>query len=146
MIAPPIAQSYAQHLIAGIQTAARECALDLIIADKITSDSASLDVIAYVHQTLVDNPAIDAIITASTSSAMAAVAGLEAHGAAVGREIDLFTKEAMPFLRLFRADILTVGEQVDVAGAFLAKAAMQAISHPSAPPMQCLEVPSDDNP
>lgn len=146
VIAPPIAQSYAQHLIAGIQTAARECALDLIIADKITSDSASLDVIAYVHQTLVDNPAIDAIITASTSSAMAAVAGLEAHGAAVGREIDLFTKEAMPFLRLFRADILTVGEQVDVAGAFLAKAAMQAISHPSAPPMQCLEVPSDDNP
>ncbi|MDP5359212.1 MAG: transcriptional regulator, partial [Paracoccaceae bacterium] len=82
----------------------------------------------------------------STSSAMAAVAGLEQHGAQVGQQIDVFAKEAMPFLKFFRADILTLAEQVNTAGDFLARAAIQAIRKPEEAPMQGLEVPSDDTP
>jgi LacI family transcriptional regulator len=100
--------------------------------------------VAHVRQALKDHPQIDAIVTASTSSAMAAVAALEQHGAQVGKEIDVFSKEAMPFLKLFRADILTISEQVNSAGDFLARATIQAIRKPEDPPMQELEVPSQE--
>ncbi len=144
VIAPPQTQSYAQHMISGVTETAAKHGVNITIADGITSDTASAEVVGFVRETLQARPQIDAIVTASTSSAMAAVAGLEQYGAQVGREIDVFAKEAMPFLKLFRADILTLAEQVNTAGDFLARAAIQAIRQPLEPPMQGLEVPSDD--
>ncbi|WP_106745338.1 LacI family transcriptional regulator [Yoonia maritima] len=145
VIAPPIEHSYALHLLAGVNTAATEHGVTTIVADSVTSDSSIADVVAYINHSLTQHPEIDAILSASTSSAMAAVAAIEQSGGQVGKEIDVFAKEALPFLKLFRADILTVAEQVGTAGQFLAKAAIQAIRQPTAPPMQQLEVPLDDN-
>lgn len=144
LIAPPSEHNYAQHMKKGVTEVAAETGIEVTIPNDVTSDSASADVIAYVGRVLQERPEIDAIMTASTSSAMAAVAGLERNGAQVGQEIDVFAKEAIPFLKLFRADILTMSEQVGTAGEFLAKAAIQAIRKPDDPPMQGLEVPSDD--
>lgn len=146
VIAPPAAHSYAQHMMSGVKDSAQEHGVAVTIADGITSDTPSAEVVAFVRKTLEARPEIDAVITASTSSAMAAVAALEQHGAQVGQQIDVFAKEAMPFLKLFRADILTMSEQVNAAGDFLAKAAIQAIRKPEDAPMQGLEVPSDDTP
>jgi LacI family transcriptional regulator len=144
VVAPPATQSYGQHMIAGVRESGQANGVHVMIADGITSDTPSAEVVAHMRQVLNDHPLIDAVVTASTSSAMAAVAALEQHGAQVGREIDVFSKEALPFLKLFRADILTISEQVNTAGAFLSKAAIQAIHKPDEPPMQGLEVPSQD--
>lgn len=144
VIAPPTTQSYAQHMIEGVQERGKANGVNVMIANGITSDTASTEAVAHVQQALKDHPKIDAVVTASTSSAMAAVAALERQGAHVGREIDVFSKEAIPFLKLFRADILTISEQVNSAGDFLARAAIQAIRKPEDPPMQELEVPSQD--
>ncbi|MCK0096104.1 LacI family transcriptional regulator [Yoonia sp. F2084L] len=146
VVAPPTGHSYAQHMIAGVLDTGAAEGVAVTIADGVTSDTASAEVVAALRKTLQDHPEIDAVITASTSSAMAAVAAVEHHGAQVGKQIDVFSKEAMPFLKLFRADILTISEQVNAAGDFLAKAAIQAIRKPDETPMQALEVPSDDNP
>lgn len=143
LIAPPQAQNYAQHMISGVRDTAAETGMTLTLADAVTSDSASQDVVTYVADILRADRSIDAIICASTSSAMAAVAGLELHGATVGQQIDVFAKEAIPFLKLFRADILAISEKVGTAGQFLGQAAIQAIRDPDAPPMQHLEVPSE---
>ncbi|SFR31689.1 transcriptional regulator, LacI family [Yoonia tamlensis] len=145
VIAPPAAHAYAQHMIYGTRKAAAERGINAILADPITSDTQIDDVVDYVLQTLRSRPEIDAILTASTSSAMGAVSGLEQTGAQVGREIDVSTKEAIPFLNLFRADILTVNEKVGAAGAFLARAAIQAIRSPLTTPMQQLEIPLAKN-
>ena len=142
VIAPPQAQSYGQHMITGVSEAGRAHGVNVTVADGITSDTPSAEVVSFLQTMLQTHPEIDAVVTASTSSAMAAVAALEQHGAKVGQEIDVFAKEAMPFLKLFRADILTIAEQVNTAGDFLAKAAIQAIRKPDEPPMQGLEVPS----
>ena len=144
VIAPPQAQSYSQHMIAGVRDSGAAHGVNVTIADGITSDTPSADIVTFLLETLSARPEIDAVITASTSSAMAAVAAIEQYGAQVGKEIDVFAKEAMPFLKLFRADILTIAEQVNTAGTFLAKAAIQAIRQPNEPPMQGLEVPSDE--
>ncbi|MFQ1702282.1 LacI family transcriptional regulator [Loktanella agnita] len=144
LIAPPQAHNYAQHMIAGARDSAIRYAAALDVAGGVTSDSSSEEVVAFIRETLRNHPDVDAIITASTSSAMAAVAALEQEGAQVGQQIDVFAKEAVPFMKLFRADMLTMSEQVGTAGAFLAKAAIQAIRDPEAPPMQALDVPTED--
>ena len=144
IIAPPADQAYGAHMISGVTNGGAELGLSVTIADGITSDSPSAVVVEHMEALFKNRPEIDAVITASTSSAMAAVAAIEKMGAHVGREIDVYSKEAMPFLRMFRQDILTMSEQVNSAGEFLAKAAIQAVRHPELPPMQSLEVPSGE--
>ena len=144
VIAPPMDHNYAQHMVSGIRESCKRHGMDVAIAQGITSDTPSANVVAHLAKVLQDDPQIDAVVTASTSSAMAAAAAIEQRGAQVGREIDIASKEAMPFLKLFRADILTISEQVNTAGEFLARAVIQAIRDPDKPPMQGLEVPSGD--
>ncbi|WP_019953491.1 LacI family transcriptional regulator [Yoonia vestfoldensis] len=146
LIAPPTEHNYAQHMIAGVSGAAREGGIDLTISKAVSSDNKSAEVVTFIIDTLTRNPDIDAVIVGSTTSAMAAVSAIEQCGKTVGKEVDVFAKEAVPFLKLFRADILTLSEKIGIAGEFLAKAAIQAIRNPDLPPMQALEVPSDDPP
>lgn len=144
VIAPPQTQSYGRHMVSGVQQTGKALGVEILIADGITSDTPSAEVVAFVQRMLQQRADIDAVVTASTSSAMAAVAAIEQHGAQVGQQIDVFAKEAIPFLKLFRADILTISEKVNTAGDFLAQAAIRAIRNPDDPPMQALEVPSDE--
>jgi LacI family transcriptional regulator len=61
----------------------------------------------------------------------------------LGQGIDLVAKEAIPFLSLFRREIIALQEDVARAGDVLARAAIRAIREPDAPPLQDLEVPVD---
>lgn len=140
VVAPPLNQNYAQNMVGGLRRGAARNGQSLLIIPDVTSDSASPEVVAAVGRALATKP-VDAIVTASTSSAMATVSAIESAGLQVGREIDVFAKEAIPFLKLFRADILTMAEQVGTAGDFLARAVLQAIQKPDLPAMQYLEVP-----
>ena len=143
-VAPPATHAYGQHMTAGVAAGGAQHGVKTVIADGITSDTPSAMVVSHLTDWLKAHPETDAIITASTSSAMAAVSAIEQCGHVVGERIDVFSKEAVPFLRLFRKDILTIAEQVNMAGDFLAKAAIQAIRSPDLPPMQSLEVPSGE--
>ena len=77
---------------------------------------------------------------------MAAVTGIEEAGLTVGRDIDLFSKEAIPFLQRFRPAILSQKEDAWSAGGFLAQAAIERIEPPDKPLMQFLEVPGQTLP
>ncbi|MFT5065191.1 MAG: LacI family transcriptional regulator, partial [Reinekea sp.] len=140
-IAPPLRQSYGLHLVNGLQVATDANHQTLHVLENSTSDDPSDTVIEHVTAYLKAHPETDAIVAASTTTAMAAVAALESLGKTVGREIDVLSKEATPFLQLFRAEILSMSEAVGEAGDFLAKAAIQAVREPDLPPMQFLEVP-----
>ena len=87
-------------------------------------------------------PGTDGIICASPAAAMGAATAIERAGRTVGDEIDVTSKEAIPFLCQFRAPIMTLREDVARAGDFLARAAIQAIADPNRPHMQKLEVPT----
>ena len=145
VVAPPLKQSYALHLVAGIEECAAKNGQSLSVLTTVNSDSPHDEIITRLQEHIKANPKIDAIVTASTASALAAVAAVEGNGLAVGKEIDIFAKEAAPFLKIVRADILTIEEYVGSAGEFLAKAAIQAIKNPDEPPMQHLEIPKIGN-
>lgn len=143
MIAPPRDQSYGQHMIDGASAAAAKAGVVLTVPDQMTSDDLITDMRAFVAAKVAADPTIDGIICGSTNATMAAVAGMESEGFDVGTDIDVYSKEAMPFLRFFRGALIVVHEDVAKAGEFLAKAAIQAIRDPQAPPMQGLQLPDE---
>src|SRR5690606_8260585 len=111
------------------------------VFEGVTSDDGIAAIEARVREALEADPQIDGIISASTFACMAIVAAAEDSGRVIGADLDLYSKEAIPFLKRFRRGILSVHEDVATAGTFLARAAMQRIADPSLPPMQGLETP-----
>ena len=145
LIAPPQNHAYGKHMVTGARKVADARGIALRVEEGATSDMPSAVVKSYVAKMLMEKPETDAIITASTSSAMAIVAALESRGLKLEKDIDVCAKEAMPFLKLFREDIMTMAEQVTAGGEFLAKAAIQAVRQPELPPKQMVEVPTHDS-
>ena len=77
------------------------------------------------------------------TAAIAAIVAIEKTGRKLGRDIDVYGKEVIPILKMFRENIIVELEDVGHAGHFLAKAAMQQLQHPELPLMQHLEIPTD---
>jgi LacI family transcriptional regulator len=145
LIAPPSDQNYGRDTLHGAARGASEAGVTVSVAPDITSDSASADVTARMTAILAADTVIDGIICCSTASTMATVAALESLGRQLGQDIDIVSKEAIPFLRLFRKEIIAIAEDVKAAGEFLARAAIQAIKEPHMPPLQGLDMPTDEN-
>ena len=141
LVAPPMMQTYAQHIVQGARDMAQSCGVLLTESQTYSSDSGSEAVRAGAAAALAEHPQIDGFICSSTSAVMAVVAALESVGRVLGQDIDVFGKEAIPFLRLFRPQIMALKEDVSQAGEFLAHAAIQAIRQPDLPPLQGLDVP-----
>lgn len=141
-IAPPRHQNYGANTIAGLMRGKEETGLGVRVLEDISSDAPSGMVEPLIAAELAAYPNIDAVFCGSPNSAMATCAAIEGAGRTIGADIDLYSKEAIPFLRLFRAGILATSENITEAGAFLARAAMARIANPASPPMQYLEVPA----
>ncbi len=141
MIAPPMAQAYAQHMTQG---ALAETPPDvrLRFSGDVTSESPRDVMLDGIGRLLRADPGIDGIICGSPTTVMVAVAAAEGLGRVVGRDIDFVGKETVPFLAHYRPQIIAFPEDVGRAGDFMARAAMQAIADPGAPPMQGMEVPT----
>lgn len=144
LIAPPINQNYSQHMINGATTEAKRHGTALRRLETASSDDGSRAIRAAILRELQARPDVDAVLCGSPAAAMGAVAALEELQRKLGHDIDVFAKEAVPFLTLFRPGILSVKEDVARAGAFLAEAAMQAINDSEQPPLQGLDIPSVD--
>jgi LacI family transcriptional regulator len=143
VVAPPVDHAYAGHILQGARAEAARAGARLMRVEGATSDSRIEETQAAVAALLArETP--DGFLCASTASALAAVAAIEAAGLRLGREVDVCSKEALPFLQLFRREIITMTEDVGRAGRFLARAAIRAIREPGLPPLQELEIPVDE--
>ncbi len=142
MIAPPRAQMYARHMITG---ASQECAargLLFELADTVTSDSSAQAIENAVSLRMAQGPRPDAMISGSTTGAMAAVSGAERCGFRIGHDFDLASKEAIDFLHRFRPEIIVGREDVARAGNFVARAVMAAIEGRAPELAQDLQIPT----
>ncbi len=141
LIAPPREQNYSTHMVNGMLQAAQVEGVAAEVIEGVTSDAGFHEIEAAMTRVMRSGDAPDGIISASTAATMSAVAAVEASGFAVGRDVDLVGKEAIPFLEYFRKEIIVVREDVRQAGTFLARAVMQRIRDASAPPLQGMETP-----
>lgn len=138
LLAPPLQQSYAQHMLTGAQAVLNGAGLSLDVIAGINSDDAGHVLRDGVAGYLGRMPQTDGLICPSTTAAIAAVVGCERQGRVIGETVDVFAKEAIPFLEYFRPQLKSVIEDVAEAGTFLARAAIQAIEQPDLPPLQRL--------
>lgn len=141
VLAPPAYQNYGREILDSTKLAAERLGIQRLVLQDVTSDSPSRDIEISVRAALEAHPNIDGLFCASTTSTMVAVDVAESMGLVLGDSMDVFSKEAIPFLRRFRRDILTVHEDVGSTGASLAQAVMRAIETPKAPPLQVLDTP-----
>ena len=136
IVAPPGDQSYSQHMTRGASEAATSAGMTARVLEGATSDSPTDRVAAAVAADLALHPDTDCVMTASAPSAVAATQSIEAAGRTIGRDIDLASKEAISFLKVFRQEILVFHEDVAGTGSFLARALMQRIDRPDLPALQ----------
>ena len=139
LIAPPREQSYSGHLIQGATDAAVRSGAKMAILDGADNDSNNAELVAALTTKLTQSPEIDGVICPAARAAVSTTLALETLGRHLGQDIDIVAKEAVPFLRAFREDIVVVSEDVGRAGSFLARAVTHAIDSPSQPPMQSLD-------
>jgi LacI family transcriptional regulator len=74
----------------------------------------------------------DGIISISGSSTIAMIAGIEAAGRKIGKDLDIVSKQSAEFLNWIRPEVYTVNEDIRQAGHELAKALIARID--GAPP------------
>ena len=141
MIAPPLNPNYAIEMIEGALSASKNANLNLNVLEEVTSDSEREDVESVVSRYISKQIGYDALISASPNATMAAISGIEKAGYTVGDEVDVFSKETVPFLKLFRPKILCISEDIAKAGEFLARSAIHAAEKREEPPMQFLDIP-----
>lgn len=127
LVAPPLGQSYSQHMIKGFTEEAARLRVPAQVVPEVTSDTPAVQVEAYAGGlfTRADRP--DGVILGSATASMALVTGAEGCGLVLGRDFDVGTKDSIRFLRRFRSAMMVTHEDVGIAGDFLARAVMAAI-------------------
>lgn len=141
LVPPPLAQNYARHMIAGFSDAATEQGAQVEVATDVTSDSPASQIEQAMRIRFAAPNPPDGVLVGSTTAAMAAVAGAEQAGLAIGRDFDLVAKEAIRILHRFRPEIIVVQEDVSRAGDFLARALIAAIEGRAPEQGQFLDTP-----
>jgi len=127
VVAPPSSQMYCHHIRTGAEAEGRNLGMTVEILESATSDDTDDRVEEAVLKRFGHSPRPDAMLTASTLAAMASIAAAERHGLVLGRDFDLVSKEAGPFLHRFRDKLIVVHEDLHQAGGTLAHAVMAVI-------------------
>lgn len=83
----------------------------------------------------------DGLISISGSSTIAIVAGIEASGRKIGKDIDVVSKQSADFLNWLRPEIHTMNEDIKLAGRELARAVLARIEGKPASELQTISKP-----
>jgi LacI family transcriptional regulator len=142
IILPPPGLNYSNDMVRGLDQARQDLGIPIQAVTGIHGDMSAEDIGAWAYDFLKTHTATDGIIVTSPIASMSVVDAVERLGLNLGHDIDLFTREAIPFLKLFRPQIHLIREDVGWVGTNLARAIIQAIRDPDAPPLQGLEVPT----
>ena len=144
-ILPPINQNYAQDMVRGLEIESGVQKLNFRISKNVDSDKSSDEIRHWVEQRLEKSPELDAVICTSTRSAVSTIVAIEKRGLRLGTDIDVYGKEVLPILQMFRQNIIVEQEDIGAAGRHLANAVVQRLSNPDLPALQHLEIPSDSD-
>lgn len=126
LLPPPNRLTYFTHTRIGFQTALHAYGAEEIPL-RVNID-APLQQIRDEVEALMRSPhAPDGIVSSSAAGAIAINAGVEAAGLAVGREVDLVSKQSAEILDWIRPEMITCFEDVREAGRELARAVIGRI-------------------
>lgn len=145
LVAPPDKLTYAMHMKTGFRERIDQLDLVEVPMDGVTVDDTLDTIQAYTVDVMRRRTRPDGIVCGSGTAAIAVSAGIEEAGLAVGRDVQIVSKQHTNILKRFRKDISVFNEDVKVAGRDLAHCIMKAIEGVPAKELQFLSYPNDDS-
>jgi len=143
LLAPSSSLSYHHHMRDGFLDAMAEAGASEVPFSAVTNDD-TIDQISAATRELMRRPVRpDAIISSAGGGTFALVAGVEAEGFKLGRDIDIVAKQSFRLLPLYRPELHVVNEDVRRAGDELARAVLGSIGGAPVASLQSLVVPSE---
>jgi LacI family transcriptional regulator len=119
--------TFYHHMHAGYLAGLRDFGCERVpLRDATVHDSLQM-VYQAAMNLLRDHPETDGIICGSSSGAVAIASALAATGRQVGRDLDMVSKQPADLMRFIRPEIISVFEDIRLAGRELAKAVVARI-------------------
>lgn len=141
IILPEPGLSYTVHSTDGYRDGLSLYDAKPVIFDRVTIESPLVS-IRDATEALMSGPnPPDGLISMAGGCAIAMVAGLEAAGKKLGRDVDLVSKQNSDLLRWIRPEIIAANEDIRAAGMELAKAVLASIDGTDPRSLQTLYQP-----
>ena len=141
LLAPPTSLTYHRHTAAGFEAALAEAGATHVPLNAITIDQSMEVIRRHVGEVMRRASRPDGIVSSAGAATLAVVAGIEDAGLAVGRDVDIVSKQSTMLLQLFRPQLHVVNEDFRLAGRELAKAVLGWIEGKDPRTLQSLAVP-----
>ncbi len=131
LLEPPPNLTFHSHMRTGFERGVRDFGAEAVSFHQVNIDH-SLVAIRDAFEKLMRSPdAPDGVVSGSGSGAIALIAGIEAAGKRVGEDAEMVSKVPSDFLRWLRPEVMTMYEDIRIAGRELAKAVIGHIEgHP----------------
>lgn len=141
ILAPLPKFTFYQHMQAGFRRGLVEFG-----AEEVPFGATSLhDPLGQIHDAalrlLAHHPDVDGIIAGSSAGAVAIASAIQSSGRTLGVDIDMISKQPANLLRFMQPEIMTVGEDIRLAGRELAKAVLARIDGVPAERLQSISLP-----
>jgi LacI family transcriptional regulator len=141
ILEPEPRYTYYRHMHAGFQRGVSEFGVEAVpfshvaLSDPMSRiQKAALDLFSRPER-------VDGFIAGSSAGAVAVGSAIEMLGLKLGRELDLVSKQPADLLRYMQPDILTVNEDIRLAGRELAKAVIGRIEGMPPERLQSISMP-----
>jgi LacI family transcriptional regulator len=133
--------TFQRHMHAGFVRGLRDFGAEGIPFPDVTLH----DPLNAIHEAslklLAEHPDLDGIIAGSSAGAVAIASAVERSGRHLGDDIDMVSKQPANLLRFMKPEILTVGEDIRLAGRELAKAVIARIEGVPSERLQSVSLP-----
>jgi len=141
LLEPPPHLTFYSHMRAGFERGLRDFHADAVSFHHINIDHTLVEIRDAFETLMRADDAPDGIVSGSGSGAIALIAGLEAAKKTLGKDADMVSKVPSDFLRWLRPEVVTMYEDIRVAGRELAKAVIGHIDGQQSETLQSLSQP-----
>ncbi len=143
LLPPPRHLTYRRHMTDGFEASLARLGLSEAAVRDVTTDNSHEEIEAAVRRLMSGPGRPDGLVCGSASAAIAAIAGAEAAGLAIGTDFDVAVKESFDLMRKFRPPVIVIHESFPNAGRGLAAAILRTIQGRPARELQTLDTPPD---
>ncbi len=141
LLAPPLNLTYHQHTVDGFADGLVETGAADVPFTAVNIDNPMAEIRAQTARLMSREPRPDGFVSSAAAATLALVAGIEDAGLAVGRDVDVVSKQSSRILQLFRPQIHVVTEDFRHAGDELARLVVAAIDGQDITELHSLDVP-----
>ena len=141
LLQPPSKLSFYTHTRIGFQTGLHDYGAEEVPL-RVTIDTPLPEIRDAIEALMRSPNAPDGIVCSAGSGAIAVNAGIEAAGKRLGQDVDMVAKQSSNILNWIRPEIITIYEDVRLAGRELAKAVIARIDGVPAEDLQSISAPA----